>query len=69
MNKDTTDKTLVIVTAPDGRRVEKIFSSYEEATAWVHENTKKHDIELGIEEARFDREPTIEIYKEIKDDR
>lgn len=58
------DKTLVILKSKDGRRFEKVFDSYEEATAWVQENTKKHGIELNLEFARFDRDPTIEAYKE-----
>lgn len=62
---DEGDKTLVILKAKDGRRFEKVFENYAEATAWIAENCDKHGIKMELEAARFDREPTIEIYKEV----
>jgi hypothetical protein len=60
------DKTLVILKSKDGREFRKVFDTYEEATKWVLENTKKHGIELSLKSARFDIEPTIDIYEETK---
>lgn len=58
------EKTLVILKSKDGRTFQFVFDSYEEATNWISDNTDKHGINLELEAARFDREPTIEIYKE-----
>lgn len=57
-------KTLVILKSKDGRRRTMEFDTYEEAVNWISENCGKHNIKLELDTAIFDREPTIEIYKE-----
>lgn len=61
-------KTKVIVKAKDGRVKELIFDSYQEASSWISENTIKHGIKIDLIHAQFDREPTIEVYKETKNE-
>ncbi len=57
-------KTKVILKSKDGRTFSKEFDSYEEATQWVSDNATRAGINISLEAAFFDQEPTIEIYKE-----
>lgn len=60
------DKTLIILKDKRGNSHRFEFDTYEEACAWIAEQTNKYGIKLNLEHARFDKEPTIEIYKEKK---
>ncbi len=62
------DNTKVCIHARDGRQVIKEFDSYEAAVTWIHEQSEKLGIKLKIDEARFDKQPTIEIYSEVPAD-
>lgn len=57
-------KTKVVLKAKDGRTFAKIFDTYEEACIWIADRTARAGIDLQFEMANFDKEPTIEIYKE-----